>query len=306
MAELESRQRVHEEIAESQARELNNWKDKWSEVAGAVGEKEARLAHLESETRVTAAELAVRAERINTLQKTIEDQADTLTALERELRDKAESLARFEGDLRVAEDSMLRLESQLRQKTDQQSGVQRTLDEQRGQIRHLQDTLATRDSAVARLEGELKASNEIIGNIQRDIRRLSGEESIPRATAVRPEPPAAPAPMPVPPPEPEIAARLFVRMDSETEVVHVINRKVTNIGRTDDNDITIDTRYISRHHARILAGPNATVIEDLGSTNGVFVNDYRVRGRQALNDGDIVMVGKTRFRFALKASDRGA
>ncbi|HSD73729.1 MAG TPA: FHA domain-containing protein [Steroidobacteraceae bacterium] len=304
-AELDSRQRVQEEIAESQAHELDNWKEKWSEVAGAVGEKEARLAHLESDLRVNAAELAVRAERINTLQKTIEDQADTLTALERELRDKAESLARFEGDLRVAEDSMLRLESQLRQKTDQQAGVQRTLEEQRGQIRHLQDTLTTRDAAVARLEGELKASNEIIGNIQRDIRRLSGEELAARPAAAKVEA-AAPPPAPAPVPEPELAARLFVRMDSETEVVHVINRKVTSIGRTDDNDIAIDTRYISRHHARILAGPNATVIEDLGSTNGVYVNDNRVKQRQALSDGDIVMVGKTRFRFALKASERNA
>lgn len=301
-AELESRQRVHDEISESQARELDNWKEKWSEVAAAVGEKEARLAHLESDVRVSAAELAVRAERINTLQKTIEDQADTLTALERELRDKAETLARFEGDLRVAEDSMLRLESQLRQKTDQQSGVQRTLDEQRGQIRHLQDTLATRDAAVVRLESELKGSNEIIGNIQRDIRRLSAEEQAPRAAAPRIEPPAPPAPAPAP--EPELVTRLFVRMDSETEVVHVINRKVTNIGRTDDNDIAIDTRYISRHHAKILAGPNATIIEDLGSTNGIYVNDHRVKSRQALSDGDIVMVGKTRFRFAVKGSER--
>jgi chromosome segregation ATPase len=304
--ELDSRQRVQDEIAESQARELDNWKEKWSEVAAAMGEREARLAHLESELRVNAAELAVRAERINTLQKTIEDQADTLTALERELRDKAESLARFEGDLRVAEDSMLRLESQLRQKTDQQSGVQRTLEEQRGQIRHLQDTLATRDAAVSRLEGELKGSNEIIGNIQRDIRRLSGEESVARPPAPRAEAVAPPPPAPVPAPEPELAARLFVRMDSETEVVHVINRKVTNIGRTDDNDIAIDTRYISRHHAKILAGPSATVIEDLGSTNGVYVNDQRVKGRAALTDGDIVMVGKTRFRFAVKPGDRSA
>ncbi len=294
-AELESRQRVQGEIAQSQARELENWKDKWSEVAAAMGEREARLVHLESDLRVSAAELGTRAERMNTLQKTIEDQANTLTALERELRDKAESLARFEGDLRAAEDSMLRLESQLRQKNEQQSSVQRTLDEQRGQIRHLQDTLATRDAAVARLEGELKASNEIIGNIQRDIRRLSGEEPKPTAVPLRPDPPVA---------EPEPVTRLFVRIDSETEVVHVINKKSTSIGRTDDNDIAIDTRYISRHHAKILTGPNATVIEDLSSTNGVFVNEHRVR-RQVLNDGDIVMIGKTRFRFQVKSADRG-
>jgi pSer/pThr/pTyr-binding forkhead associated (FHA) protein len=48
------------------------------------------------------------------------------------------------------------------------------------------------------------------------------------------------------------------------------------------------------------------VIEDLGSTNGVYVNDQRVKGRAALTDGDIVMVGKTRFRFAVKPGDRSA
>jgi len=293
--ELESRLRVQDEVAETQARELDNWKEKWSEVAAMVGEKEARLGQVETDLRVNAAELAARAERINTLQRSVEDQAESLAGLERELREKAEAVGRFEGDLRVAEDSMLRLESQLRQKTDQQSGMQRTLDEQRGQIRHLQDTLATRDTAVARLEGELKASNEIIGNIQRDIRRLSGETPGPKAAPPRAEPA---------PPEPEPMTRLLVRLDEESEVVHVISRKTTSIGRTDDNDIPIDTRYVSRHHARILTVPNATVIEDLGSTNGVFVNEHRVSRRQSIKDGDIVIVGKTRFRFAVKFPER--
>lgn len=294
-AELTSRQRVQDEFAESQARELDNWKEKWTEVATAMGEKEARLAHAETELRVNAAELSTRIERINALQKSLEDQAETLAELERELREKAESLGRLEGDLRVAEDSMLRLESQLRQKTDQHSGMQRSLDEQRGQIRHLQDTLATRDSAVARLEGELKASNEIIGNIQRDIRRLSGDAPAAKVPQPGTEPPSV---------EPDPMTRLFVRLDDEGEVVHVISKKTTSIGRTDDNDIAIDTRYISRHHARILTVPNATVIEDLGSTNGVYVNDHRVSRRQSIKDGDIVMVGKTRFRFAVKFPDR--
>ena len=294
-AELESRRRVQDEVAESQARELDNWKEKWSEVAAMVGEKDARLAQAETDLRINAAELATRGERINTLQRSVDDQAESIAALEREMREKTEALGRLESDLRVAEDSMLRLESQLRQKTDQQSSVQRTLDEQRGQIRHLQDTLATRDATILRLEGELKASSEIIGCIQRDIRRLSGDAPAPKPPQPRPEPPPA---------EPEPMTRLFVRLDADSEVVHVIGKKTTSIGRTDDNDIAIDTRYISRHHARILTVPNATVIEDLGSTNGVYVNDQRVSRRQSLKDGDIVMVGKTRFRFAAKVPER--
>jgi chromosome segregation ATPase len=301
VAALELQMREQDEVADAQAQELNNWKERWSEVAALVGEKDARLERAEVELRSKTPELAARAERIDALQKNAEDQAETIATLERELREKVEVLGRFEGDLRVAEDSMLRLESQLRQKNEQQSGVQRTLDEQRGQIRHLQDTLATRDATVARLEGELKANSELISNIQRDIRRLSSDVAAPRAV----EPAQAPQlRIDSPPAEPEPMTRLFVRLEDDSEVVHVISKKTTSIGRTDDNDIPIDTRYISRHHARILSVPNATVIEDLGSTNGVYVNDRRVRRRQSLKDGDIVMVGMTRFRFAARLPER--
>ena len=295
IAELETRGRMQGELVDAHARELDTWKDKWSEVATAIGEKEARVAQMEADLRVKIAEVATRSERISTLQKTVDDQSDTLTALEKELRDKAESIARLEGDLRAAEDSMLRLESQLRQRSDQSSIAQRTLEEQRGQIRHLQDTLATRDSAVARLEGELKASSEIIGNIQRDIRRLSAEAPEPEPVS-RPEVVANPAP--------ESAMRLLVRLDGDSEIVHVINKKATAIGRADDNDIQVDTTYVSRHHARIVIAGGATVIEDLGSTNGVYINDSRLGRRHTLQDGDMVLIGQTKFRFTLKSGER--
>ena len=62
-------------------------------------------------------------------------------------------------------------------------------------------------------------------------------------------------------------------------------------------DIQIDQQFVSRHHALILAGPNQTVIEDLRSTNGVLVNGQRLR-RSVLADGDVILIGKTKFRFA--------
>ena len=55
----------------------------------------------------------------------------------------------------------------------------------------------------------------------------------------------------------------------------MLGRK-TSIGRTPDNDLQIDAKFISRHHAVILAGPAHTIIEDLNSTNGVLVNGRRI------------------------------
>ena len=62
------------------------------------------------------------------------------------------------------------------------------------------------------------------------------------------------------------------------------------IGRTVDNDLQIDSRFVSRHHSQIITTAHACVIEDLNSTNGIYVKQRRVR-RHSLNDGDVVQIG---------------
>jgi pSer/pThr/pTyr-binding forkhead associated (FHA) protein len=62
------------------------------------------------------------------------------------------------------------------------------------------------------------------------------------------------------------------------------------IGRTPDNDLQIDGRFVSRHHAQIVTSGEGSSIEDLNSTNGIFVRGKRVR-RRRLVDGDVVKIG---------------
>jgi pSer/pThr/pTyr-binding forkhead associated (FHA) protein len=68
------------------------------------------------------------------------------------------------------------------------------------------------------------------------------------------------------------------------------------IGRTSDNDLQVDSRFVSRHHCQIITGAEGSVIEDLNSTNGIFVQGKRVR-RHNLNDGDIVVIGKHEIMY---------
>jgi general secretion pathway protein A len=68
------------------------------------------------------------------------------------------------------------------------------------------------------------------------------------------------------------------------------------IGRTPDNDLQIDSKFISRHHCQIVTQADACVIEDLNSTNGIFVKSKRVR-RHNLNDGDVVQVGQHEIMY---------
>ena len=93
-------------------------------------------------------------------------------------------------------------------------------------------------------------------------------------------------------------ARVLIRTDGNTEFVHVLGRR-TRIGRGSDNELVLDTKHVSRYHAVLLAGPAHTTIEDLNSTNGVFVNGKRV-SRQALKDGDRINIGRTQFRYTVR------
>jgi pSer/pThr/pTyr-binding forkhead associated (FHA) protein len=55
--------------------------------------------------------------------------------------------------------------------------------------------------------------------------------------------------------------------------------------------LQVDSRFVSRHHCQIVTTANSCVIEDLNSTNGIYVKSKRVR-RHYLNDGDVVVLGK--------------
>ena len=68
------------------------------------------------------------------------------------------------------------------------------------------------------------------------------------------------------------------------------------IGRTPDNDLQIDSKFISRHHCQIVTQLDACLIEDLNSTNGIYVKSKRVR-RHNLNDGDVVRVGQHEIMY---------
>ena len=68
------------------------------------------------------------------------------------------------------------------------------------------------------------------------------------------------------------------------------------IGRTPDNDVQINSRFVSRHHAQIVSDQAQSVLEDLNSTNGVFIRSQRVK-QQALADGDVVQIGEHKLLY---------
>jgi type II secretory pathway predicted ATPase ExeA len=121
--------------------------------------------------------------------------------------------------------------------------------------------------------------------------------------------------MPAPPPESEqtatsslqppenVVGRVLLACEGKTVMERELRPGRLVIGRTPDNDIQIDSKFISRHHCQIVTQPDACVIEDLNSTNGIYVKSKRVR-RHNLNDGDVVQVGQHEVMYIDERASR--
>lgn len=74
--------------------------------------------------------------------------------------------------------------------------------------------------------------------------------------------------------------------------IYPVSQQPFTIGRADDNDLTVaDDPYISGRHAHIYLHGGYAVIEDLGSTNGTYVNNTRVTEPNDLEIGDRIQIG---------------
>jgi hypothetical protein len=179
--------------------------------------------------------------------------------------------AEKDQDLQVAEESIRNLEIEVRDKTGKLEEANMTVEEWRAVIAETQRSILERDGRIQRLETDLERRSSV-----------STESSAQTGEEIALEGPA----------------RVLIRTDGNTDFVHVLGRR-TRIGRGPDNELVLDTKHVSRYHAVLLAGPTHTQIEDLNSTNGVFVNGKRI-ARQALKDGDRVTIGRSQFRYSVR------
>jgi hypothetical protein len=68
---------------------------------------------------------------------------------------------------------------------------------------------------------------------------------------------------------------------------------VVMIGRGADCQLILDDDYVSTRHARVVSTPNGIYVEDLGSTNGTYVNGQRITAPTTITFADTVRIGKT-------------
>jgi pSer/pThr/pTyr-binding forkhead associated (FHA) protein len=101
----------------------------------------------------------------------------------------------------------------------------------------------------------------------------------------------------------EVLARIIVAHGGEHVEERPLRMGRVLIGRTVDNDVQIESKYVSRHHCQITTTAEGSILEDLNSTNGVYVKSKRVR-RHHLNDGDVVVLGRHEIMYLDERSAR--
>jgi hypothetical protein len=69
------------------------------------------------------------------------------------------------------------------------------------------------------------------------------------------------------------------------------------LGRGESADIRLEDTFASSSHARLVAQGDVIVLEDLGSTNGTYLNGEPLRGPQPLHVGDSIRIGDSEFTF---------
>ena len=91
-------------------------------------------------------------------------------------------------------------------------------------------------------------------------------------------------------------AKLVLSLNGAVQGEYELNQERLTIGRKPDNDIQIDNLAVSGKHCLIITILDDSFLEDLGSTNGTYVNGKLVK-KHALKDGDVIAIGKHELKY---------
>lgn len=96
-----------------------------------------------------------------------------------------------------------------------------------------------------------------------------------------------------------LRCRIILRNGPLAGCAYLLHQDVTTVGRSAENDVSIPDGTISRHHARLFFKRGRWLLEDLGSSNGTFVNGRRVTTPTPLSHGDELRLGDDILTFEL-------
>lgn len=207
----------------------------------------------------------------------LNDRTTELAGLRSELESAAAAIRGLEHSLQARNTLIEDLRAETRTAQEERAIMSEQLGKARLRVKNMTQQIFNRDNRIATLKADLAVHIEALASIRRDVDGIDADADI----------------------EPVEKIERFLEPVNHDGQPIKLDRKVMTLGRTNDNDIFIPSKMISRHHARLLIGPNGVIVEDAGSTNGCFVNDQQIK-QHVLHEGDVLAIGDLKFRLSIR------
>ncbi len=271
--------------------------------------------------------LAVLREELGQLQSALQQQVELHATSSKSLEEERQLRTQQDGEMTSLRQQLEQLQWQMQQRdkfvleqSRELDGVNNANQELTEQIKHREQTVLVQAERIAELSAslqrvqddsarqaatlqqaqhELDAKNLEQGASARQVESLQVElrQHVDAMNAIRRD--IHQVALQTRKQDGEILLRTLSRDDVEG-VVHLLNKNSMTLGRGHDADIRLQSDSVSRQHAILRISRDAVILEDMGSTNGCYVNGRRIK-RQLLKDGDKLEVGSVPLRFGTRA-----
>ncbi len=291
--ELRHQLREQSEIAENAVSNRH-------EIVAECTAAQDKVKELTEELAETKKQNSVISKKLGTIEKDFEKEVGQirleLGQAQATIADQETINVELTSDLFNTKGSQKGLETELEEARERYNEEIQELEQQLNKLRNQLDDyeykLENKDEAIAALmnelanRGEAQQSVDEIENVISEIEKVIDDidERLPEQAEEHDNT------------ERERVTRLLIGENDGQELRFPLFKNRLTIGRTAHNDIQLNKQFISRQHAVIVTEDGQTKIVDWGSKNGVLVNEKRV-SEQALENGDIVTIGTTDFRY---------
>ena len=213
------------------------------------------------------------------------DQTALITILRGQIAELTARLATPEAERRALEERVAALTKEVAESDLQRTRLQSMTSELRATVGRLNTSLAERDAELQRATQFASMNAYALGRVQSSIDELGRTLTSPEGASSQAQ------------------VSVLTRIDGGQNHSMVLRGRTT-IGRDRDNDLALAMRSVSRHHAVLIPAFRAAFVQDLRSTNGVLVNQHRVRCAR-LRHGDVIAFGEAQFRYTVTPTPPG-
>jgi chromosome segregation ATPase len=214
-----------------------------------------------------------------TLTASVAEQSALIAKLRGQVEELTVRLATPEAERRAFEERVGALTKQLADSDSRLTRLESMNSELRATVGQLDTLLAERDAELQRATQMASMNAYALGRVQSSIDDLGRTLTASGGASAQGQ------------------VSILTRFDGGQNH-SVVLRGRTTIGRDRDNDLPLAMRSVSRHHAVLIPAFRTAFVQDLSSTNGVLVNQRRVRCAR-LEHGDVITCGEAQFRYTV-------